>query len=116
MSSTTRLLVLGAVRLFQPAHGYEVRRELLSWHAHEWAQIQPGSIYNALKSLTRDGMLEVVGTDQVGSRPERTMYRLTAAGEETFRSLLREEWWTVRPLLDPLMAAISFIGFVARDE
>ncbi|HEU4732438.1 MAG TPA: PadR family transcriptional regulator [Kofleriaceae bacterium] len=116
MSSTTRLLVLGVVRIFQPVHGYEVRRELVSWRAQEWASVKPGSIYNALKSLTREGYLEVVGTGQVGGRPERTTYRLTTAGDEEFRTLLREEWWTVRPPIDPLMAAISFIGFVTRTE
>jgi len=35
---------------------------------------------------------------------------------EEFRILLREEWWTVRPPTDPLMAAISFIGYVSRSE
>src|SRR5689334_5045234 len=116
MSSTTRLLVLGVVRIFQPVHGYEVRRELVTWRAQEWASVKPGSIYNALKTLTRDGFLEVVGTDQVGGRPERTTYQLTGAGEEEFRLLLREEWWTVRPPVDPLMAAISLITFVPRAE
>lgn len=116
MSSTTRLLVLGVVRTFQPVHGYDVRRELISWRASEWASVQPGSIYNALKTLTRDGYLEVVGTDQVGGRPERTSYRITSAGNDEFRSLLREEWWTVRPPIDPLIAAVSFLGFVTRDE
>jgi DNA-binding PadR family transcriptional regulator len=116
MSSTTRLLVLGVVKTFQPVHGYEVRRELISWRAQEWASVQPGSIYNALKSLTRDGYLEIVGTNQVGGRPERTTYRLTTAGDEEFRTLLREEWWTVRPPVDPMMAAVSFLGFVTRDE
>ena len=80
MSSTTRLLVLGVVRIFQPVHGYEVRRELVTWRAQEWASVKPGSIYNALKTLTRDGFLEVVGTDQVGGRPERTTYEITDAG------------------------------------
>ena len=116
MSSTTRLLVLGVVKLFQPVHGYDVRRELISWRASEWASVQPGSIYNALKTLTRDGYLEVAGQDQVGGRPERTSYRITSAGNDEFRSLLREEWWTVRPPIDPLMAAVSFLGFVTRDE
>ncbi len=37
--SATRLLVLGAVRIFQPAHGYLVRRELLSWDVENWAAI-----------------------------------------------------------------------------
>jgi DNA-binding PadR family transcriptional regulator len=116
VSSTTRLLVLGVVKLFQPVHGYEVRRELLSWRAQEWASVQPGSIYNALKTLTRDGLLEIASTDQVGGRPERTTYRLTQAGTEEFRTLLREEWWTVRPPVDPLMAAISFLGEIPRAE
>ncbi|HEX3478591.1 MAG TPA: PadR family transcriptional regulator [Kofleriaceae bacterium] len=116
MSSTTRLLVLGVVKLFQPVHGYDVRRELLSWRAQEWASVQPGSIYNALKTLTRDGLLEIASTDQVGGRPERTTYRLTQAGAEEFRTLLREEWWTVRPPIDPLMAAVSFLGETPRAE
>jgi DNA-binding PadR family transcriptional regulator len=116
VSSTTRLLVLGVVKLFQPVHGYEVRRELLSWRAQEWASVQPGSIYNALKTLTRDGLLEIASTDQVGGRPERTTYRLTQAGAEEFRTLLREEWWTVRPPIDPLMAAVSFLGEIPRVE
>lgn len=116
MSSTTRLLVLGVVRVFQPVHGYEVRRELLSWRAQEWASVKPGSIYNALKTLTAEGYLEVVGTDQIGGRPERTTYRLTAVGDEEFRALLRETWWNVQQTIDPLMAAVSFLGVVARDE
>jgi DNA-binding PadR family transcriptional regulator len=116
MTTTTRLLVLGVVRIFQPVHGYEVRRELVTWRAEEWASIKSGSIYNALKTLTNEGFLEVVGTDQVGGRPERTTYQLTQAGLEEFRSLLRAEWWAVRPLIDPLMAAVSFLGFTARDE
>jgi DNA-binding PadR family transcriptional regulator len=108
--------VLGVVKLFQPVHGYEVRRELLSWRAQDWASVQPGSIYNALKTLCRDGLVEVASTDQVGGRPERTTYRLTAAGDEEFHTLLREEWWTVRPPIDPLMAAVSFLGDIARPE
>ena len=48
--SATRLLVLGAVRIFQPAHGYLVRRELLSWDVENWAAINPGSIYNMLRT------------------------------------------------------------------
>ena len=46
--SATRLLVLGVVRMFGRAHGYQVRRELLTWSADEWANVQPGSIYHAL--------------------------------------------------------------------
>ena len=58
--SANRLLILGAVRIFQPVHGYFVRRELMSWHADAWANLNPGSIYNALRTLTREGFLEEV--------------------------------------------------------
>ena len=56
--SSTRLLVLGAVRIFQPIHGYDVRRELLSWRVDKWANVAPGSIYNALKTLTKEKFLK----------------------------------------------------------
>jgi DNA-binding PadR family transcriptional regulator len=114
--SSTRLLVLGVVRIFQPVHGYDVRRELLSWRVDQWANVAPGSIYNALKSMTRDALLEVVGTDQVGGRPERTTYRLTNEGENEFQALLRESLWRVRPLVDPLMPALCFMPVLKREE
>jgi DNA-binding PadR family transcriptional regulator len=114
--SSTRLLVLGVVRIFQPVHGYDVRRELLSWRVDQWANVAPGSIYNALKSMTRDALLEVVGTDQVGGRPERTTYRLTNEGENEFQALLREALWRVRQPVDPLMPALCFMPVLKREE
>ncbi len=114
--SSTRLLVLGVTRLFQPVHGYDVRRELLSWRADQWANVAPGSIYNALKSMQRDGLLRVVGTDQVGGRPERTTYELTAEGEHEFQNLLRETLWDVQQPVDPLMPGLAFMRAVNPDE
>lgn len=39
---TTRILVLGVVRIFGPANGYQLRRELLSWEVERWAHLNPG--------------------------------------------------------------------------
>lgn len=110
------MLVLGIVRMFQPVHGYDVRRELLSWHAEEWASIAPGSIYNALKTLTKEGLLQTAGTNQVGGRPERTLYNITPLGEQTLDELLRETLWQWRMPIDPLVAALSMMGFIKRKE
>jgi DNA-binding PadR family transcriptional regulator len=114
--SSTRLLVLGVVRIFQPVHGYDVRRELLSWRADQWANVAPGSIYSALKSLVKDGLLEIEGTDQVGGRPERTSYRLTDEGEKEFHNLLRATWWSIGQPLDPLMPGVCFLPAMQKDE
>lgn len=82
--SATRLLVLGVVRMRGQAHGYQVRRELLTWKANEWANAQPGSIYHALKQMAKEGLLEA----EADSEPGRTAYRLTNDGEIQFQVLL----------------------------
>ncbi|MEO8550356.1 MAG: PadR family transcriptional regulator [Kofleriaceae bacterium] len=116
MSSTTRMLVLGVVRMFQPVHGYDVRRELVSWHVEEWGSVAPGSIYSALKTLTKEDMVETAGTNQVGGKPERTLYKITQRGEHELSELLRETLWQWKMPTDPLVAALSLMSFIKRDE
>ena len=41
-STSTGMLLLGAVQLFEPVNGYQIRRELVSWRVDEWAHIKPG--------------------------------------------------------------------------
>ncbi len=116
----TRLLVLGAVRLFQPAHGYLVRRELASWQVDHWANLNPGSVYNALKTLTRDGLL-VEGQAPIavgGTGPgARVTYRLTDDGESEFLLLTRTALWQLHPY-EPswLLAGLSFWWALSRQE
>jgi DNA-binding PadR family transcriptional regulator len=115
--STTRLVVLGAVRVFQPVHGYFLRRELMTWQVDQWANINPGSIYNALRSLTREGFLEEVDTESEGARSARTTYRLTNDGETEFLVLLRRALWTVETFdPQPIMATLSFMWALSRQE
>ena len=115
--STTRLVVLGAVRVFQPVHGYFLRRELMTWQVDEWANINPGSIYNALRTLTREGFLEEVDTEAEGARPARTTYRLTGDGEQEFLSLLRQALWKVETFdPTPVHASLSFMWALTRRE
>jgi DNA-binding PadR family transcriptional regulator len=114
--SATRLLILGLVRWAQPVHGYDVRRELLSWNADQWANVAPGSIYHALKKLTDDGLLREVATEQVGGRPARTKYEMTEEGERVFQDLLREYWWELKQGSDPFFAAFALLPALPRRE
>ncbi|MER7330270.1 MULTISPECIES: PadR family transcriptional regulator [unclassified Micromonospora] len=114
--SATRMMILGLVRWMQPVHGYDVRRELLSWNADRWANVQPGSIYHALRKLTEEGLLREVATEQVGARPARTTYEVTAKGEDEFESLLRAHWWQLHEPPDPFAAAFSFLPALPREE
>ena len=112
--SATRLLVLGAVRIMQPVHGYDVRRELVSWNIEESAHIKPGSIYSALKTLAKDGLLEARSDDP--DKPERTSYLITGEGEKEFQNLLRGAWWRVLQPAEPLIPALCLMPFMPRDE
>ena len=108
--------MLGVVRESGPVHGYDVRRTLLARGATSWANIAPGSIYNALKTLVREGFLENVGTDRHGARPERTSFRLTEAGEREFARLLRENLRDARLPNHPVLAGLAFLPDLPRDE
>jgi DNA-binding PadR family transcriptional regulator len=113
---STRLLVLGAIRILQPVHGYDVRRELISWRLEDWINLQPGSIYSALKTLERDGHIEVTGRERSEGKPERTEYVLTQEGEKEFQQLLRKAWWTVDTGSSPLIPALCLMPFMDRGE
>jgi DNA-binding PadR family transcriptional regulator len=117
--SATRLLVLGVVRMHGKAHGYQVRRELLSWSADKWANVAPGSIYHALKQMAKEGLLEQVDMESAESAPERTGYQLTADGEVEFQLLLAKSLAEANP--EPasqynLSAAVTFLPSLPREK
>jgi DNA-binding PadR family transcriptional regulator len=110
------MMILGVVQWMEPVHGYDVRRELLSWSADKWANVQPGSIYHALRKLAEEGLLREVATEQVGARPARTTYEITDKGRAEFQSLLRNEWWNIASAPDSFMAAFAFLPVLPREE
>jgi DNA-binding PadR family transcriptional regulator len=114
--SATRLLVLGAIRILQPVHGYDVRRELLTWRLEEIANVKPGSIYSAIRTLEKDGCIAVHARESEDARPERTTYVLTGEGEKEFFLLLRKSWWSITPATEPLVPALCLMPFMPREE
>lgn len=89
------MLLLGAVALFEPVNGYQIRRELLSWQVDRWAHTNPGSIYHGLTSLTGQGHL--VRHDLVDGGREVAVYELTETGREELDRLMVEALETVNP-------------------
>ncbi|GAB3213809.1 PadR family transcriptional regulator [Marinactinospora endophytica] len=107
------MLVLGVVAGRDTAHGYAIHRELLSWNAQEWANIKWGSIYHALRQLTKEGKLEAVsGEDPTG----RTDYRITPKGRAEFLELLRGALSSAGPHADLLSAGLAFMAALPRGE
>lgn len=107
--------MLGVVKLVGEAHGYVVRRELKSWSADSWANVQPGSIYHALKSLARDGLLEPVGTESAEG-PARTTYKITETGEHELRDLLAHALADATAGNDEVSAGVAMLNLVPRKQ
>ncbi|WP_436493662.1 PadR family transcriptional regulator [Actinokineospora sp. HUAS TT18] len=113
--SATRMLVLGVIQLAGGAHGYQVRTELVSWRAEEWARIKPGSIYHAIRKAAADKLIDEPHAEPGAAGPERTVYRITEAGTVELRRLVREG---LRHTRDPWMlnAAIAMLPVLSQDE
>jgi len=109
-------MILGLVSYLQPVHGYDIRKELTSWNVETWANVQPGSIYHALRKMTEEGLLEEVDTEQVNNRPARTRYRTTVNGAAEYQALLRKYWWDYQEPVDPFLAAFAFLPSMPRAE
>jgi DNA-binding PadR family transcriptional regulator len=102
------LTVLCLLRV-RPMHPYEMQRLIREWHKDDYLDLKRGSLYHAIARLHRAGAIEPVETSRQGRRPERTVYRLTAAGEQQVLDWLRE--LLARPVREPtsFFAALSFL-------
>src|SRR3978361_841685 len=114
-TTETRLLLLGAVSIFEPVNGYQIRRELLSWGVEEWANIKPGSIYHGLATLARRG--ELVRHDLRDGGREVAVYELSDAGREEFHRLFESALTEVRST-SPLAfhTAMSMLPMTTRER
>jgi DNA-binding PadR family transcriptional regulator len=70
----------------EPAHGYEIRRDLQERFGSVISPLNAGQVYVTLQRLQRD---ELVADDAVAQhgRPDKRVYRLTDAGRRAL-----EEW------------------------
>lgn len=73
----------------KPMSGYEIKSMLELNDAQRWAGVLPGSIYNALKKLEKEGYIEIEGLENNGHR-QKAIYKMTASGEEYQKQLALE--------------------------
>jgi DNA-binding PadR family transcriptional regulator len=120
MSTDPRmLLVLGAAKQEQPATAYALMRELAGWGVQDWASVNPGSIYAAVKALLKDGLLVETSQPAADGRSHRNSvkYRVTDEGDSAFDDLLRDALGDVTPYrTSPFMAALCFLASLPRPE
>jgi len=111
---TTRMLLLGAVAMFEPVNGYQIRRELVSWRVDEWANLGPGSIYSGLTTLEKLGQVVRHDVDDDG-RPV-AVYEITEVGRGELARLLGDGLETVHLFSSVAFhAAFGMLPLLPRD-
>jgi DNA-binding PadR family transcriptional regulator len=97
-------------------HPYEMQRVMHQRHTDELLALKRGSLYHAINQLQRDGLIEPIQTSREGKRPERTVYQITADGEEELQLWMRELLSTPISEGSTFTAALAFIRHVPPEE
>jgi DNA-binding PadR family transcriptional regulator len=100
----------------RPMHPYEIASLLRARGKEEDMEIKWGSLYTVVRNLTKHGFLEVVGSRREGARPERTVYRITAAGREELVDWTRDLVATPQPEHPRFKAGLSVLAALPPDE
>lgn len=72
-------------------HPYEMVRLMRARRDERLLTITNGTLYHTVGRLQRAGLIDEVGSDREGNRPERTTYSLTDAGRDALITWLRRE-------------------------
>ena len=87
-----------ALLVEEPCHGWELHRRLSDALGDSVPPINPGQVYVTLGRLQRAGLVGVTEVEQ-GSRPDKRVYTVTAAGTELVSEWLRDlSWRRVAPV------------------
>jgi len=109
------LAVLSVV-LERPMHPYEMAAVLKERGKDADMPIKWGSLYTVVANLEKHGFVEAVGSVKDGGRPERTVYRITAAGRDEFEDWVRELVGTLEREPPRFKAGLSMMGVLGPDQ
>ena len=74
----------------KPTHGYEIQKFIKYTQLDSWTKIQSGSIYYALDKLEKDGMINLLREESIGSKV-RKVFSITDDGKKELERSLGEE-------------------------
>jgi PadR family transcriptional regulator AphA len=109
--SATAYVILGFVRK-EPRSGYEIKALVDNSTRFFWAASY-GQIYPELKRLSEGGL--IAGKEQPTGGRRRTIYEITADGEEELRAWLRERPETFE-MRDEGLLKLFFADALPREE
>jgi len=71
-----------------PMHGYGIKRILTGDGLNFWFPVEDASIYSALRTLLKQGLVRSAGKGRHGARPRHERFAITPAGRREYGRLL----------------------------
>lgn len=97
-----------------PRHPYDIHRFVVETRK-DFVTGAPRSIYHAVGRLERAHLIEPIGSEQAGGRPERTVFALTEAGRAEARHRVSALLSRPQPDRTTTVAALSFLGIIGKE-
>jgi DNA-binding PadR family transcriptional regulator len=114
----SNLMALGVLStvVLRDMHPYEMAGALRGWGKDQDLPIKWGSLYTVVRNLARHGLIEEVSSGREGRRPERTVYRITAAGRAELVDWTRELLSAVAHETPRFRAGLSVMSALSPGE
>jgi DNA-binding PadR family transcriptional regulator len=112
----SRLMVLGLLANLGPRHGHQIRRDAEQANVAVWGGVNVGALYRELRLMEDEGLVGPVRTEQIGRRPARTVYQITAEGCRELHILREQAIRHVFHGTDALGVALVFGRVGDREE
>jgi DNA-binding PadR family transcriptional regulator len=106
----TRLVCLGLLAGQGPRHGHQLRRDVETFKADEWAGVGAGSLHRELRQMAGEGLIAAVRTEQVGRWPPRTIFQITDEGRRELAALREQAIGRLQETPDAMAAGLIFTG------
>lgn len=115
---STNLLALAVLSCLseRPMHPYEISQTLKRRGKDQSIKLNYGALYSVVESLAAAAFIEARETVREGRRPERTIYTITASGQQEHDEWLAELVSTPVHQYHPLEAALALVLGLPPDE
>jgi len=114
--SSVRLFILGTLAASGPLHGHQIRHQAQNDRTETWTDIQVGSVYGALKRLANEDLIREVRTEKVGNRPERTVYEITRAEQQSLAAIHESALRDLDRHYDPFDLALAQARSIPEEQ
>lgn len=105
--SSIRLFILGSLAQRGPMHGHALLQLAEEEHISNWTDFAPSGVYGAIKRLAHEELIVEDRVEKLGNYPERSVYRISEAGQVSLDELRASALAEVHFRPDPVDLALA---------